>query len=321
MIDLLYKIGPAFIGALVAAAALLVILTLMSLVQSRTKSNRLDSIMASYARAIGAGESAELEAPKRIRIEALDKFLRATDEKLAGAGIEVTAQTWTAGGLAVAAVVGVVSGIFIGNIMLGVLLGAITGYYLLVVYLGSRLKTRAKKFAEELPQVLAIIASGLRAGLTFASALSSTASQDQGEVGRQFRRAIAEVQFGSSIEDALRRVASRMGSADLSWLVLALEIQREVGGSLSTILDGVAETIKGRGEVEREVKVISAEGRMSGYVLIALPVVSFLALFVIRREYVSFFWTNPVGFVMIGCFVALMTIGWIWMNKAVAVRV
>lgn len=321
MIDVLFKLGPALIGALVAAATMLVLLTLIGLRRSKSKTSRLDNIMASYARAIGAGEANELEVAKPVRFQALEKYFRATDEKLAGAGIELTAQTWTYGSLAGAVVFAVICGIFFGSIFLGVLMGGIAGYYLLNVYLGSRLKNRAAKFAEELPQVLSIIASGLRAGLTFASALGATASQDQGEVGRQFRRAIAEVQFGSSIEDALRRVAKRMESADLSWLVLALEIQREVGGSLSTILDGVAETIKGRSEVQREIQVISAEGRMSGYILIGLPIMAFVALFIIRREYVAFFWTNPVGFVMIGCFVALMAIGWIWMGKAVAVRV
>lgn len=169
--------------------------------------------------------------------------------------------------------------------------------------------------------MLQIVASGLRSGLTFDAALSATAAQDKGEVGRQFRRAIAEVQFGSTLEDALKRVAQRMSSDDLTWLVMVLEIQREMGGSLSGILDGVAATIKGRAEVKREIKVISAEGRMSGYVLIALPILSFVALFAIRPEYVSFFWTNPVGLIMLGGFLVLMAVGWVWMNKVVQVRV
>jgi tight adherence protein B len=112
-----------------------------------------------------------------------------------------------------------------------------------------------------------------------------------------------------------------MKSDDLAWLVLALEIQREVGGSLSGILDGVSATIKSRAEVKREIRVISSEGRMSGYVLIALPILSFVALYLVRPEYVSYFWTDPTGFVMLAVFAGLMVAGWVWMQKAVAVNV
>jgi len=215
----------------------------------------------------------------------------------------------------------VFAGLFFGSPVIGALLGLLVGFYLLNAYLASRIRSRALKFAMELPALLQIVASGLRSGLTFDAALSATAAQDKGEVGRQFRRAIAEVQFGSTLEDALKRVALRMSSDDLTWLVMVLEIQREMGGSLSGILDGVAATIKGRAEVKREIKVISAEGRMSGYVLISLPIFSMIALFTIRPEYVSFFWTDPVGFIMLGGFLLLMAIGWVWMNKVVQVRV
>jgi len=321
MTPVLNQYGSALLAALVAVSAGILAFVLLNVRFSRGKTNRLDKVLASYARTLGAGESLELTKKRRIRLELIDKFMRSTDERLAAAGLEIPAQTWVSGSVAASLLLGILAGVFFGSWFLGVLMGAILAFYLLNAYLAGRIKSRSVKFAEELPQVLTIIASGLRAGLTFPTALTATATQDQGEVGRQFRRAIAEVQFGSSIEDALRRVAARMTSEDLAWLVMALEIQREVGGSLSGILDGVATTIKGRAEVQREIRVISAEGRMSGYVLIALPIVAFVALFIIRPEYVKFFWTDPVGFVMIGVFLALMSIGWIWMNKVVSVRV
>ena len=313
--------GSLILALVVTASAAFVFLTLLNVRFTRGKTNRLDKVLANYARTLGAGEALELGKKRRIRLELVDKFMRSMDERLAAAGIELPAQTWVSGSLAASLLLGVLAGVFFGSTFLGVLMGGILAFYLLNAYLAGRIKSRSVKFASELPQVLTIIASGLRAGLTFPTAMTATANQDQGEVGRQFRRALAEVQFGSSMEDALKRVAARMSSEDLAWLVMALEIQREVGGSLSGILDGVATTIKGRAEVQREVRVISAEGRMSGYVLIALPIVAFVALFVIRPEYVKFFWTDPVGFVMIGVFLALMAIGWIWMNKVVSVRV
>jgi len=315
-------IGPIVVGGLVALAVAVLLVQLVNLRVSVKKGNRLDSVLASYSRAVGAGESAAIGTPsKRAGFEPWDKFIRGINEKLAAAGIEVAGQTWVTGSLAASVLLAVLAGAFFQSVVLGVLIGGILGFYLLNAYLGGRIKSRAIKFADDLPSVLSLVASGLRAGLTFPSAMTATATQDPGEAGRQFRRALAEVQFGSSMEDALRRVAARMSSADLAWLVLALEIQREVGGSLSGILDGVAATIKARAEVQREIRVISAEGRMSGYILIALPLFSFVALTVLRPAYVQFFWTDPIGFVLLGVFVVLLAIGWVWMSKVVEVRV
>lgn len=320
---MIWMLGPIAIALLVSVATAAVLLVLVNVNFTSKKGQRLDKVLASYARVVGAGEAAELaaDAPKQVRFVFWKKFTRDIDEKLAGAGLEYTSQSWITGSLAVSILVFALASAFFGNLLIGFLMAGIVGFYLLNAFLVARVKARAVKFADELPQVLQILASGLRAGLTFQVALGSTAAQDRGEVGRQLRRAIAEVQFGSNLEDALKRVSQRMSSDDLLWLVMALEIQREIGGSLSHILDGVASTIKSRAEIQREIRVISAEGRMSGYILIALPIFSFISLFVIRPEYVSFFWSNPAGFAMMGVFIALLAVGWIWMSKVVAVRV
>jgi len=315
--------GPIPLALLFAAAVAAAILLVLNLGLAGKKQNRLDRVLASYARAMGAGEAADLstQTPAGFRIAALERYLKKTDEKLAAAGIALPAQTWVLSAGLASLIITLLAGLFFGSALFGVVFGALAAFYFLNVYLNSRANSRAVKFGTELPQALAIVASGLRSGITFHSAFAATANQDRGEVGNQFRRAIAEVQFGSTLEDALRRVSQRMKSDDLAWLVLALEIQREVGGSLSGILDGVSATIKSRAEVKREIRVISSEGRMSGYVLIALPILSFVALYLVRPEYVSYFWTDPTGFVMLAVFAGLMVAGWVWMQKAVAVNV
>jgi tight adherence protein B len=315
--------NPILLAVLVAAAVAFALLLLANLSFAGKKQNRLDRVLASYARAMGAGEAAEIatQTPESFRFAALERYQKKVNENLAAAGISLPAQTWIISALAASLLMALLAGLFFGSAMLGLAIGAMTGFYVLSVYPGSRANARAAKFGVELPQALAIIASGLRSGITFQSAFAATANQDKGEVGNQFRRAIAEVQFGSTFEDALRRVSQRMKSDDLAWLVLALEIQREVGGSLSGILDGVSATIKSRAEVKREIRVISSEGRTSGYVLIALPIFSFLALYLVRPEYASYFFTDPTGMVMLGVFVALMVAGWFWMRKAVEVNV
>lgn len=117
------------------------------------------------------------------------------------------------------------------------------------------------------------------------------------------------------------RVAERMDSDDLRWTIAALAIQREVGGNLSKILDTAAATIRARADLKREVRTLSAEGRLSAYVLLALPVGIFFFLLLSRRAYVQVFWTEPMGFVMLGMFGAAVLSGWFWIRKIVAVEV
>ena len=166
-----------------------------------------------------------------------------------------------------------------------------------------------------------LIASALRSGLSFQQGLDSSAADGKGEVSRQMRRALREVQMGSILEPALIRVADRMQSDDLRWTVMALGIQREVGGNLSNILETAANTIKGRADLRREVRTLSAEGRLSGYVLAALPIGLFLYMMVANREYVAFFWQNTIGWFALGALTILFVLGFIWMRKLVKIEV
>ena len=151
--------------------------------------------------------------------------------------------------------------------------------------------------------------------------VDSAAQEGSGPVERQFRRALGEVRVGSTLEVAMGRVADRMDSDDLRWTIAALAIQREVGGNLSKILDTAAATIRARADLKREVRTLSAEGRLSAYVLLALPLGIFGFLLLTRREYVEVFWTEPMGMVLLGMFVAAVLVGWFWIRKVVAVDV
>ena len=177
------------------------------------------------------------------------------------------------------------------------------------------------KFAMELPELLNILASALRAGLTLQQGLEAYASDSKSEVSREIRRAIGEIRVGTAIDEALMGVAKRMQSEDLEWAVTALSIQRIVGGSMATILTTTYETVKARSEIRREVRTLAAEGKLSAYVLMALPIGIFLFLLLTRREYVSAFWTNPLGYVLMAFVGTAMTFGWIWMKKIVEIKI
>ena len=144
-------------------------------------------------------------------------------------------------------------GLLLGNVLLGLIAGGLLGWFVSrhVAQLPPG-RRRRKAFEEELPDFLMLIASALRSGLSFQQGLDSSAADGKGEVSRQMRRALREVQMGSLLEPALVRVADRMHSEDLRWTVLALGIQREVGGNLSNILETAASTDQGpRGTAPR----------------------------------------------------------------------
>jgi tight adherence protein B len=183
---------------------------------------------------------------------------------------------------------------------------------------------RAKQkqaFAEELPDLLNILASALRSGLSLPQGLEAYSADTKGEVAREIRRTLSEVRVGTPIEEALIGVAERMDSEDLRWAVTALSIQRIVGGSMATILTTTFETVKSRAEIRREVKTLAAEGKLSAYVLISLPLGIFTFLFITRREYVKIFWTDPTGIFLLMVIGVSLSIGWAWMKKIVEIKI
>lgn len=207
------------------------------------------------------------------------------------------------------------------NFVFAAILGAILTPFIFDRYIQGVHKKHIRLFAEELPDFLNIAASALRAGLTFAQGLEAFSLENNGEVARQIRRATTEIQMGSTIEDALMDVAIRMNNEDLKWTVTALSIQRNVGGSLATILSTTFTTVKERAEIKREVRTLSAEGKLSAYILMALPVGIFFFLFLTKREYVSIFWSEFAGILLLGIIATALTLGWIWIKKIIEIKI
>jgi tight adherence protein B len=137
----------------------------------------------------------------------------------------------------------------------------------------------------------------------------------------EFRRALVETRLGIEIEEALTGVAQRMQSVDFEWVVMAIRIQREVGGNLSELLNKVAETIREREYLQRQVKTLSAEGRLSVWILGGLPPGFMLYLGLANPSYLEPMYTTPLGWVMLTVMGVLLTAGIFWMKKVVKVDV
>jgi tight adherence protein B len=135
----------------------------------------------------------------------------------------------------------------------------------------------------------------------------------------EFGRVVVETRLGRELPDALRATAARMRNDDFGWVADAIAIQQEVGGNLAEILDGVAATIRDRNQIRRQVQALSAEGRMSAVVLIALPFVLAFAISIINPGYLDVLFQRPIGRVILGLGVVLMTIGVAWIRRLIRI--
>jgi tight adherence protein B len=155
---------------------------------------------------------------------------------------------------------------------------ALASPFIAVGYLKHRVTARRRRFEEEFPDALTLIASSLSAGHTFLRSIQMMCEESDGPLAEEFGRVVSETRLGDPLVDALERMAKRLDIRDVDWVVQAIRIQQTVGGRLADLLHTLADFIRAREEVRREVMVLTAEGRISAYVLGALPI--FLAVFI-----------------------------------------
>jgi len=240
-------------------------------------------------------------------------------QRLAGAGSALTASEWLLlhAGIAMgAAVVGFVLG---GGVLavLGFVLGLVGPW----LYLKFRHSRRLNRFNGQLAETLGLMAGGLQAGLSLPQAVDSVVREGNEPMAGELRRALVEQRLGVDITDALEGVGQRMDSADFDWIVMAIRIQREVGGNLAEILHTVADTLREREYLRRQVRALSAEGRLSGYILVGLPPLIGIYMLFVNREYISVLYTTVPGFLLLGFAAILLAIGSFAMSKLAKVEV
>lgn len=183
--------------------------------------------------------------------------------------------------------------------------------------LTHRIARRQRAFADQLDTVLQMVAGGLRAGYGLMQAMETSGRELPAPAGEELRRYTAEVRLGRDSIDALDAMASRVGSEDFAWVARAIRIHREVGGDLAEVLDRVSDTIRDRGRLERQVRALSAEGRISAYVLLALPVVLAAALSLMNPGFMTPLVTTKPGMAMLGLSIVLMTTGSLWLRRLI----
>jgi tight adherence protein B len=222
-----------------------------------------------------------------------------------------------------AVVIGAVAGfvLFGSHQIFGVALGIITGFILPPVILRYLARRRSRKFEAALPDVLMLVATSLASGFSLLQALDSVAKDAPEPASKEFSRALAEARIGSDVSDALDHMGARMDSNNMRWTTMAIRIQREVGGNLAETLRTTAATLREREMLKRQVKTLSAEGKLSAIILIALPVGVLFFSMLTNYDYVSLLWTTVLGIVMSIAGLIAMGLGIFWMSKVVKIEV
>jgi tight adherence protein B len=234
-----------------------------------------------------------------------------------------------------ASVVTLVAILTAGGVIVGTVLGLVRGFplgllfpvvFAALVMVGARaviarkVAKRRSAFAEQLDDTLQLMASGLRAGHSLPAALDAVATEAESPTAEEFARLLNKNRIGYDLAQAIEECAERMDCDDLAWTAQAVAIHREVGGNLGEVLDHVGETIRERNQIRRQVRTLSAEGRISANVLIALPIAIAALLAFISPDYVKLFVTTPIGLVLIGISIVLFVIGVLWLRQITKIR-
>lgn len=177
------------------------------------------------------------------------------------------------------------------------------------------------KFENQLPDTLNLLSTSLRSGYSLLQAVEAVAAEAPEPTAREFGRAMNETRLGRSPVAALKQVADRMESLDFDWAVLAISIQREVGGNLAEVLQTAADTMLQRNRLRREMKALTAEGRVSAYVLGSLPIFLFAFLFTTRRDYLEPMLESTTGLLALGGAGVMLGVGIFWLSRIVKVDV
>ena len=278
------------------------------------------------------GRSVEEKKPLLEKIPLLNRFSQAAEEEvkkrgllsgvngtLEQANISMSAGEAILGMLGLSMVLGVFFAIFRGPLVgLVVFVLALMLFVFLIRYAGGR---ETKRFEKQLPDTLTLLSTSLRAGYSLLQAIEAVSSEAPNPTAREFSRAVVEARLGRSVPEALDSIVERTQSEDFEWAVMAIEIQREVGGNLAEVLQTVADTMMARNRLKGEISALTAEGRISGVVLGSLPFALGLFLWFTNREYLQPLVESTFGRIAILAGLLLMGAGIFWMKKIVDIKI
>ncbi|MCK9275467.1 MAG: type II secretion system F family protein [Syntrophales bacterium] len=210
--------------------------------------------------------------------------------------------------------------LFTGNYFIAVISAAVFGVSPFLYILKKKNK-RIRKFGNQLPEALDLIARALKAGHAFTSGMKLAASEFEDPLGTEFQETLDQINFGISVQAALKSLGDRIDCQDLKYFVVSVILQRETGGNLATIIENIARLMRERAKLKGKIRTLSAEGRLSAMILLGLPFVIVLALRFSNPKYIDMLFTVPAGRIMVAISLMMMGIGALVIRKIVNFKV
>ena len=260
------------------------------------------------------------ETPSSEKLLARFPLTRDLDRQLDQAGVKIRALLF-------------VSLVAAGGLLLGLLVTLRTGFLLFGLcaaaaaplgarlYLKIRAAQRLDKFTEQFPDALTMVARSLKAGHSFTSAVSLVGQEFPAPLGELFKTAFDQQLLGLRITDALSSMNDRIDSLDLRFFTTVVSINAETGGNLSEVLEKLSDTIRERLRIRRQVRVFTAQGRMSGYVMGVLPIIAFVAFNILDPQYEHELIKEPMGPYILGAGAALQLVGLLMIRNIIRVKI
>jgi len=209
------------------------------------------------------------------------------------------------------------AGLLIGGSLIWFALAAAAGACVPYFYINLRRSWRLARFEEEFPEGIDLLTRAIRAGHPLSSSMGMVADEGPAEVSIEFRQVFEEQRFGIPFEEALLGMVDRLGMMDVRIFAIAVLVQREVGGNLAETLDNLAQTIRKRFYLRRQLKVYTAQGRLTGYALAVLPIVVSLGIYFITPDYITLLFIHPAGKMLLGIALGLQVLGVLWIRKII----
>jgi tight adherence protein B len=248
------------------------------------------------------------------------RFLGSTQALIDRSGLRLSIGQFVLASIFVASCASGLAWHFSGSLLLAAFAGAAMAFTprMAVRFAAKR---RLAKIEEQFPGAIDLIARALRAGHAFTTGLSMVADEVADPVRTEFRLLYDKQNYGMALPDAMRSLAERVPLLDVRFFVTAVLTQRESGGNLSEVLDSLAAVIRDRFRLKRQVRVVSAHGRITGSILACLPIIIAGLLFLMAPEHMALLFTDPLGIRMVMAVVVLQVIGFFWMRKIVNIEI
>ena len=311
------------VSAIVAGAGVYA-MRLPEIMANRRMAKRLDEVSKRGEADDSQPQASFIREKKAGPLPALDKAFSGANSSLARlieqSGVVVAPSTIILASMMIALACSIVALAFLKQPFawpLAAVFGAMTPW----LWLRHRRSQRMKRFEEQFPEALDLLSRAIRAGHAFQTAMGMCADELPAPVGAEFRKSFDQQNFGLPLKDTLHEMTERVPILDVKFFVTAVLIQRETGGNLAEILDNLAHVVRERFKILRQVRVHTAHGRFTGYVLMALPAALGIVLNFINPEHMDLLFRERMGQMMILGAIVMQTIGYVWIKKVIKIEV